>query len=69
MKTSPSTSHAADETLVCTTCGRRPEPAGEATARLTWSRGTESGRSRWTCDACSRDNLRSIEGKLAPDWW
>lgn len=69
MKISSSTSHAADDTLVCATCGRRVEPPAEAAARLTWSRGIESGRVRWTCDSCSRDHLRAIEGKLDPDWW
>ena len=55
--------------LVCSTCGTTPPPEQQAAARLTWSRGTDSGRSTWTCDRCSRDNLRSIESKLDPDWW
>jgi hypothetical protein len=41
----------------------------QAAARLTWSRGTDGGRTTWTCERCSRDNLRSIESKLDPDWW
>lgn len=69
MKTAPRASEAADEKLVCTTCGRMPDPSDEATARLTWSRGTDAGHSQWTCDGCSRDHLRSIEGKLDPAWW
>ena len=55
---------------VCGTCGA--VPAGEdaaARARLTWTRGTEHGREVWTCDACSRRHLRSIEGKLDSSWW
>jgi hypothetical protein len=55
--------------LVCSTCGRRPEPGHEATARLTWSRDSSGAAPAWTCDRCSREHLRSIEGKLDPDWW
>lgn len=55
---------------VCATCGATPPDADAAAlARLTWSRGTESGREVWTCDACSRRHLRSIEGKLDSAWW
>ena len=52
---------------VCGTCGRLPED--EAVARITWALGTENGRKIWTCDLCSRENLRSIEGKLDSAWW
>ena len=55
--------------LVCATCGASPAPGEQAAARLTWSRGTEGGRTTWTCEACSRENLRSIESKLDPAWW
>jgi hypothetical protein len=52
---------------VCATCGASaPAPA---LARLTWTRGTENGREVWTCDRCSREHLRSIEGKLDSAWW
>ena len=40
-----------------------------ATARLTWTRGTERGKVVWTCDRCSREHLRSIEAKLDQTWW
>ena len=58
------------ERPVCGTCGAVPA-GGEAAAlaRLTWTRGTENGREVWTCDACSRQHLRSIEGKLDSSWW
>ncbi|GAB2698560.1 hypothetical protein [Thalassiella azotivora] len=50
----------------CHRCGTRapsePPPLG-------WSGGTERGRPVWVCERCTRDNLRSIEGKLSPDWW
>jgi hypothetical protein len=69
------------ETLVCSTCGRRPEPGEEAAARLTWSRELTGSRDHgstdelsdaavtWTCERCSRAHLRSIESKLDPEWW
>ena len=52
---------------VCATCGRMADD--ESAARLTWVFGVEKGRQVWTCDHCSRDNLRSIEGKLDSTWW
>ena len=58
-----------DETLVCSACGTTARPEHVAAARLTWSRGTDAGRTTWTCERCSRENLRSIESKLDPVWW
>jgi hypothetical protein len=52
---------------VCSTCGRTADDA--ALAQVTWARGIENGRDVWTCDQCSRTNLRSIEGKLDSAWW
>jgi len=52
---------------VCLRCGRMPDD--ESAARLTWALGVENGRQVWTCDRCSRENLRSIEGKLDSPWW
>ncbi|WP_030529682.1 hypothetical protein [Phycicoccus jejuensis] len=61
---------AGEERPVCATCGSTPaDSEAAALARLTWSRGTESGREVWTCAACSRRHLRSIEGKLDSAWW
>jgi len=48
-------------------CGRIPED--ESSARLSWVFGVEAGRQVWTCDRCSREHLRSIEGKLDFAWW
>lgn len=53
--------------VVCATCGRMPDDT--SAARLTWVLGVENGRQVWTCDRCSRENLRSIEGKLDSAWW
>jgi hypothetical protein len=52
---------------ICAWCGRMPDD--ESSARLTWVLGVENGCKVWTCDQCSRDNLRSIEGKLDSPWW
>ncbi len=52
---------------VCATCGLMPD--NDSDARLTWVLGVENGRKVWTCDRCSRENLRSIEGKLDSAWW
>jgi hypothetical protein len=58
---------AAEAVPVCATCGA--VAADPALARLTWARGVENQREVWTCDACSRRHLRSIEGKLDSTWW
>jgi hypothetical protein len=58
-----------DQQLVCSSCGATPPVEEQAAARLTWSRGSEGGRTTWTCERCSRENIRSIEGKLDPAWW
>jgi hypothetical protein len=50
---------------VCAACGTTaPGPAP-----ISWSAGMEDGRRVWTCDACAREHLRSIEGKLDSAWW
>ncbi|MGV9254067.1 hypothetical protein [Streptomyces sp. NPDC003697] len=37
--------------------------------RVTWTCSVENGVRRYFCDRCSRDNLRSIEGRLDSAWW
>ena len=54
---------------VCATCGTSPKDDAAGLARITWTHGIENGRDVWTCDACSRTHLRSIEGKLDSAWW
>jgi hypothetical protein len=39
------------------------------TMPLTWTTSVERGRTLVYCDACSRDNVRSIEGRLDAEWW
>jgi hypothetical protein len=53
--------------LVCATCGKTGPAKGAVL--LTWVRGWENGRQVWTCETCSREHLRSIEGKLDTPWW
>ena len=56
--------------MTCATCGAQPGGADAvAAARLTWTRGVEAGQALWACDRCSREHLRSIEGKLDSAWW
>jgi hypothetical protein len=50
----------------CSRCGA-PAPAGGPP--LTWVSSVERGGLRWYCDACAREHLRSIEGKLDAEWW
>ena len=55
------------EPLVCATCGTTTPADGAAL--LSGVRGVEDGRRVWTCETCSREHLRSIEGKLDTAWW
>lgn len=52
--------------MTCDFCGR---VAPEDSMPLTWSTAVERGRTRRYCDVCSREHLRSMEGKLDPDHW
>jgi hypothetical protein len=52
----------------CATCGTTADPEDPG-ALVAWVRGVEDGRVVWTCPACSRRFLRSIEGKLDSQWW
>ncbi|HZI98007.1 MAG TPA: hypothetical protein VFD41_10845 [Actinomycetales bacterium] len=54
------------EYLACSRCGALVEGP---TPPLGWSSGVERSRQTWICEACARENLRSIEGKLDEDWW
>lgn len=53
-------------TLTCDNCGRQ-ESDGART--LTWSTSVERGRKLRFCDDCSREHLRSMEGKLDREHW
>ncbi|MER6289982.1 hypothetical protein [Streptomyces sviceus] len=56
--------HAEAEPLVCARCGRRAEGS-----QPTWTCSLENGVRQYFCDTCSRENLRSIEGRLDSAWW
>lgn len=57
-------------TTVCALCGT-PVPPGtpQGQVPLGWALGTERGRTTATCERCTRENARSIEAKLDPEWW
>ncbi|MFI9807333.1 hypothetical protein ACIHEJ_23725 [Streptomyces sp. NPDC052301] len=51
--------------LVCARCGMLaagPQP-------VTWTCSVENGTRQYFCDACARENLRAIEGRLDSAWW
>ena len=52
----------------CSVCGTVAAPDDEGAA-LSWSTSVERGRRRAVCPACTRANVRSIEGKLTEEWW
>ncbi|MEO9323472.1 hypothetical protein ABFT23_08285 [Nocardioides sp. C4-1] len=52
-------------TVTCDFCGRQ---AAESET-LTWTTSVENKRQRRYCDTCSRDHLRSMEGKLDSEFW
>jgi len=58
-----------EQLLVCAACGVTPPESEQAAARISWTRSTEGGRTTWICERCSRQNVRSIEGKLDAAWW
>jgi hypothetical protein len=55
-----------DQPQVCDFCGRQER---DPILTLTWSTAMENGRRRTYCEECSRQNLRSMEGKLDPEHW
>lgn len=55
-----------EQPRVCDLCGRQE---AEVALTLSWTTSVENGRRRSYCDACSRQNLRSMEGKLDAEYW
>lgn len=59
--------------------GARPAPAGRhscgvcgttvAERPVTWSLQVSARGPTWLCERCTRDNVRSIEGRLDEAWW
>jgi hypothetical protein len=54
------------EPVTCDFCGRTET---DEAATLTWTTAVERGRRRTFCATCSREHLRSMEGKLDSEWW
>jgi hypothetical protein len=59
----------------CSWCGAVEDPPPTTWSLAPTERATE-GRAdgptkgiAWLCEKCTRDNLRSIEGRLDSDWW
>jgi hypothetical protein len=36
---------------------------------VTWTMQTGERGVEWMCEACTRSNLRSVEGRLPTEWW
>jgi hypothetical protein len=55
-------------TRTCGFCGAQAE-CSEGGLPEGWSMGNERGRTDFYCRECSRTYIRSIEGKLAEEYW
>lgn len=49
----------------CDTCGA----VVEGDPPLTWSVATGPRGTTFTCERCTRENVRAIEAKLEQEWW
>jgi hypothetical protein len=58
---------------VCSICGRVADPDSDGDPPLTWCADVievrDGTRTRWVCNECTRQYVRSIEAKLARQWW
>jgi hypothetical protein len=52
----------------CAVCGTAPERPEDGPP-TTWSSQTGPRGTGWLCERCTRENLRSIEGRLDEAWW
>lgn len=55
-------------TVTCDFCGRQAD-GDDPAETLTWTTSREGKRLRRYCDVCSREHLRSMEGKLDSEFW
>jgi len=51
----------------CSRCGTVAEQDDQLPSG--WSFETSERGILWTCQTCTRDNVRSIEAKLPEEWW
>ncbi len=50
--------------VTCSVCGTtEDEPP------VTWTNQVSERGRQWLCESCTRQNLRSIEGRLDEAWW
>ncbi|MCW2607325.1 MAG: hypothetical protein JWO60_2018 [Frankiales bacterium] len=53
-----------EDPATCVSCGRY-----EQERPVSWSLQVGERGQTWLCDVCTRQNLRSIEGRLDEAWW
>ncbi len=58
-----------DRPVTCAVCGTPGGGAPDEGPPVTWSSQTGERGTTWLCERCTRENLRSIEGRLDEAWW
>ena len=53
-----------DSGVTCAGCAASADPPP-----VTWTTQNGTRGTTWLCDRCTRENLRSIEGRLDEAWW
>jgi hypothetical protein len=58
---------------ICTMCGRTADTESDGDPPLAWCadivESLDGPRTKWICDVCTRQYVRSIEAKLDQEWW
>jgi hypothetical protein len=52
----------------CAGCGTLSGGENGSTP-MTWMVSVENGERRCYCERCTRENVRSVEGRLDQSWW
>ena len=54
-------------------CGRAADPVSDGDPPMSWCadvhEGLDGPYTRWVCNICTRQYVRSIEAKLDHEWW
>jgi hypothetical protein len=54
-------------------CGRNSDPSADGDPPRNWCADIHQGMNgpytRWVCNTCTREYVRSIEAKLDHQWW